>query len=170
MKISLRSEGSISCVCVEVHPRIVLKRSVNLCLMTELSFEEEFIRVLEMQTSLDESEVYNSDYKSSGPSIGDFPQRRSARYSCDIGVSACVNHSYLYCTMINISAGGAAFRGKGFVPISIGDKIVLTSKYFSGISGRVRWVGQAGFGVEFDQISSRSKQLKLLIESLDCKR
>ncbi len=92
--------------------------------------------------------------------------RAAERFDCNVSAKAYVNHTSFFCVVTNISLGGAALFEKGFGEIKAGDHAKLMARSLDTLSGTVRWIGQTGFGIEFDAASRTSPRLKALIDRL----
>lgn len=92
--------------------------------------------------------------------------RAAERFDCNISATAYVNHTNFFCVITNISLHGAALFEKGFGEIKAGDRVKLMARSLDTLSGTVRWIGQTGFGIEFDEASLTSPRLKALISRL----
>ncbi len=102
-----------------------------------------------------------------GSSVSGIHEQRSAtRFDCSIPATAYVNYTNFFCVVTNISLGGAALFEKGFGTIRVGDRVKLMIEPLDTLAGSVRWVGQTGFGIEFDPSSRTSPRLIALIERL----
>ncbi len=95
-----------------------------------------------------------------------FDQRSTQRFSCNLQATAYVNYTNFFCTVTDISIGGAALFEKGFGKINNGDRVKLMVQSLEELSGHVRWVGQTNFGIQFDETSRRNTTLLKLIQKL----
>ncbi len=97
---------------------------------------------------------------------GGIDQRSAKRFECCLTATACANHVNFVCTVIDISMGGAALSGKGFCRLQSNDRVNVMVHSLDALSGTVRWVGQTGFGIQFNDATRDSPQLKMLIAKL----
>lgn len=91
--------------------------------------------------------------------------RKYVRYECDIAVELIINGRSFTTRVLDISTGGAALKSVA-VLINVGDTVRLTSRKHGSFSGKTQWKGTLRFGVEFDALTVRSKELAALISHL----